>query len=248
MSLVLPDLIIVNSVNLALQAVRTDYRNAVINGQEERSMLYLLFNGLSLGRYDLFENVIALLITTPENPKHIEAVSGYQMNDAKAPQVFVTLPSENAKNNSTSIGEGDQEPLFFDNSPDSQDEYRKQYSRRYNTTYHIVIMCENRSEMIVLYNLINALLTVSINHFAMEGLENLQLGGQDLNLHNSLPDRIYRRAITMTFEYEKVIPEFVIQSVFREIRLFWKPDGAEVAQGPIIFSTEDDIPDSDSTP
>lgn len=246
MALLIPDLIITNTINTFLEALRTDYRNREIDGQIERSMLYLLFNGLSLGQYDLFANVKKIIVTTPENPKHIECKVSFDHNSSKSPAIWVTLPSESEKNNSLSIGEGNNDVLTFDNTLDNeQDEYRKQFSRRFLTSYYIVIICENRNEMLVLYHLMQSMIITCINHFALEGLENLKIGGQDLQM-NTVPDRLFKRAITVSFEYEKVVPEFLVKNIYRTLKLFWKPDGANVAQGPIVVTTYDNVPDSNS--
>lgn len=238
MSLVIPDQVIVNTLNLALTAIRNDYRTAIERGQENRSLLYLLFNSLSLGRYDYYENVKQLIITTPEDPKHLDVSLSYDKNIAKVNHVFVTLPSENEKNNSLAIGAGNYEELTYNNT--EGDTQRTQYSRRYSSTYYVVIICENRNEMIVLYNLFMAIIINCINHFDLEGLENLKTGGQDLRFQ-SIPDGIFQRAITLNFEFERVIPELQFNDIIRTIRLYWRPEDAITRQGPIEFSTEDDI-------
>lgn len=246
--MLLPDVIITNSLNMALSIVRDDYNSYVEAGHEERSMLYLLFNSSSIGRYDMYENAKSIIITTPESPKHLSVVVGYQAEHGKIPQIFVTLPSENEKNNSIGIGVEDDNNLFFaGEEEDEADQYREQFSRRFNTTYHVVVMTENRNEMIILYNLMKALVITLIEHFAESGISNLHLGGQDINLMAPVPDKIFRRAVTMTFEYEQLIPIIDFKDVVRDIRLYWKLEDAEERQGPIEFGTNDDLSeDSDS--
>lgn len=243
MSLVIPDLIVCNTINLALAAIRTDYRSNVIANTEDQSLLYLLFNGLNLGKYDLYANVKTLLITTAEtNPKVLEAKLSYDHNaQTITPAIYVSLPAENDKNNSMGFGVGDEGELLIENDAPSQDEYREQYTRRWGTTYYIVIISDNRNEMLVLYNLVKALLITCHNHLHGQGLHNLKIGGQDLNI-TPQTDRLFKRAITLNFEYEQTIPELVVKAIYRKINLYYQLEGADTREGPILV--EDDESDS----
>lgn len=249
MALIVPDVIIANTINLILDALRNDYNASVTNGQVERSMLSLLFDDLSLGKYIVLDNIVNLIVTTPENPRHIIAQLSYPSNVTQnTPSIYITLPGENERNNSVSIGEGDYPEYTFDNTPDGlADEYRKQFSRRFQTTYQIIIVSENKNEVVVLYNLLQCMIIASMNHFMLSGLENPSIGGQDVSLNNTITGGLFFRAITLNFEYEKVTPELVIQNIIRNIKLYWKPEGATVNQGPIEFGESDDVVgDSDS--
>lgn len=244
--LVIPDIILVDTLNLAIDAIREDYVAHETDGTIQESFLYLLLNSLGIGRYNLIKNAVEIFGTTPEHPKHIDKVKlSYDHNSSKSPAVFVTLPSENDRNNSLQVGSGDQEPLYI-GSDSEDDQYREQYMRRYFATYQVVIICENRNEMIVLYHVIKSLLTASIGHLTIEGLQNIKLGGQDLRLSPVVSDKLFTRAITISFEYEQVIPSLFIKNIFRTIRLYWKPEGATTAQGPIEVSTEDDLGSDES--
>ena len=245
--LVIPDIILVDTLNLGLDALREDYNNHLVDDTTNESWLYLLTNSLSVGRYNLYKNAVEVLITDPEHPKHFDVKLSYDHNSAKSPAVFVTLPAENDRNNSLQVGEGDQEPLLIGHTDEEDaDQYVPQYKRRYFTTYHIVIVSDNRNEMLVLYHIFKSILTACIGHLTQEGLENIKLGGQDLRLNGLIPDKLFTRGITISFEYEQTIPSFVFHNIYRKIRLFWKPVGADTVQGPIEVSTEDDLTDSES--
>jgi len=245
--MLIPDILLINTLNTALTAVRNDYNESVQANQLYRSFLYLSFKNLSLGNYVVFDNAKKLIITTPQDPNHLDVKGNYDKNINNRTFVYVTLGSESDRNNSIGIGIGDNEILTFNNTPEDDDEYKSQFSRRYATTYNLMIGGENKNEVIVLYNLFKSILTVCINHLSLEGLSNIKLGGQDIRNNNSIPDNLFLRPITISFEYEEVVPELAFKEIVRKIRLYWKPEGATVAQGPIEFSNEDDITDSDST-
>lgn len=234
MGVLVPDIIICNTINNALNVVRTDYLNRVAAQQEERSILYQLFYGQTIGTYDMYANIKQLVITDNESPKFLEAKLSYDHNSTSvSPAIYVTLAAESASNNVLSIGEGDQDEVDFTNTPPMQDEYFKVFRRRYATTYNIVVISENKNEGAVLYNLIKELMVTCITHFEMEGLSNMKIGGQDIRINNAVLDRLFQRSVTLNFEYEQTVPELVVHSVFTKLRLFWQPEGADVPVGGI---------------
>lgn len=244
--MIIPDFILINSLNTGLEAVRNDYNNLFLQNKESRSFLSLLFRDSGLENYVAFTQCKALIITTPKNPKHVIVKSSLDKNSNSAPFVYVTLGSENDRNNSIGIGQGDNEILRFDNTNDNEtDTYKNQYSRRYMTTYYVMIGGENKNEVVILYYLFKAILTVAMNHVIFEGLQNIKIGGQDIRANTVIPDSIHIRPITLTFEYEQVVPDISNTDIIRQINLYWKPDGSITAMGPIVIENDDDL-DSDS--
>jgi len=236
MAVLVPDIVICNTINLALDAIRVDYRSRVDLNQEDQSILYLLFYGQSLGNYNLYLNTIKLVDTTAQDlGKHIEAKLGYDHSSSQSPAIYVTLPSENDRNNSSSIGEGDQDELVLGSN---EDEYRTQFTRRYSSTYNIIIVCENKNEMSALYNLIKELLVTCTNHLMMKGIENIKIGGQDIQFVQ-MQDKMFRRAITLNFEYEQSVPELVVKTIYSKLRLSWQPQGSDQPVGSIEITTDD---------
>ena len=239
MALLVPEVVIANALNKTLSIIRTNHTDAVANGQESRSLLYLLFNGVALDNYDFYANVKKLLITTPQDPKHITVSLSYDQNiQSTTPHIFLNLASDTPSTDSIGIGEGDQAELTFDNIS-GQDEYIKQYKKGYLTTYQVVIVTDNKNETSVLYNLIRAILIALTNHFSLEGLQNLKIGGSDLRLNINVPDKVFTKMITMNFLYEIVTPEVFIQDIFTKIRFILAVD-----QDSQYYRIQDD--DSDS--
>lgn len=218
-SILVPDVKIINTFNSILDILRDDYKANVNAGTEDRSVLYLLFNDVSLGTYNLYENAKSLIITTPENPNHLEVRLSYDhTSTGPTNMIYVTLASENPVNDSMQIGEGNQNELLFSNPAPQADEYRKQFSRRFLTTYTVMVMAKNRTEMLVLYHLLKLMTVSCINHLTMEGLQNIKVGGQDMKFSGS-DMGLFVRGITITFEYEQTVPELIVKKVFKKIRV-----------------------------
>lgn len=244
-SLFCPEHLILKTVNDILTIIRSDYRNKILEGREEENMLYLLLYGQTVGKHNLYQEAVSIFITTAQNPKHFDCKLNYDQNSTNAPQIYITQPSENERNNSIGLGEGDQDELVLTRD-DEADQYREQYRRRYLATHYVVIVCENRMEMTIIYNVLKSMIASCMNHFALEGLSNLKLGGQELKLRSEIPDKLFQKGIVMSFEYEQVSPSIVIKEIFRKISIFWRPVEADTSQGPITVETDDDLNESSS--
>lgn len=212
-SIVIPDLIIYDTLNSILDFIRTNYRENQSNGDTTQSLLYKIFNQLRLERYLFFEQAVELLITNPDNPSHIVVSTSYDPNRQEYPSVHISLPSESSQSgqDTIGIGEGDFEPILNDvNTPTS---YRKVFTRHYHATYHIVIVSDNKNEIILLYHFFKALLISSTDHFELSFLYNLKFGGQDLRFDPSVPPGVFMRAISMDFDYESQFPDIIVTEI-----------------------------------
>jgi len=238
--MILPDFILIKALNLALVALRNDYKNNVLAGTEDRSVLKLMFQNVEpLGNYDVFTQAKALIDTTAESPKHLLVVSSLDANFNKGPFVYVTLGADGDRNNSIDQGIGDNAPLVFNNNDGTQSS-KQVFQRRFAATYHVVIGSQNKEEVVVLYTVFQALLMVLTSHVAFEGLLNVKYGGQDVRVDLGVPDKVVTRVITINFEYEQSVPEFAFTTIATKILLYWQAQGAQVPSGPIVIEGSDD--------
>lgn len=236
MALIIPELVLIDTLNKLLAIVRDDYATNVISSTEEDSYLYMLFNGLVLDSYDMYENAKKVIITNTEDPNHIAAVTlAFNRNSGSAPAIVLNTPGESTNNNSLSIGEGDFDEIIVGG------EYRKQFNRRWLATYSLMFVGENKVAIIILYHLFKSLLVSAMNHLAVVGIENLKIGGQDLNINISAPDSLFMKNITLNFEYEQRVPEFGQRLIINRLLLYWKPEGAVTRSGPLIIDADDPI-------
>lgn len=240
--MLIPEIVLARMLDIGIQAVRLDYNQRLDDGHVSRSFLYVLFKGLKLGNYDFFDNAVKVVVTTDENPKHVRVRLAYDPNMAASPQIFISCPSETDKNNTLGVGIREENLLKFNNFQE-QDESLQVLTRRYQTTYHITIVAENKQEATIFYHLVKALVTALLDHVAFEGLENVKIGGGDLRME-TVPGSLFMKAVTLNLEYNQEVPELQTDAIFRIFNLYWKPEGAEVAQGPITIENSDDISES----
>lgn len=221
-----PDIVLLSTLNKCINAVRLDYRTTIATAgkTEQDSMLYILFQTLALDRYVFFDNAKQLIITTPENPRHIFVQSSYDTNSSTPyPKVYINMPSKLSKNNSLGLGEGNQDEILVDST-----DWRKRYTRRFNSTYNIVIVSDNKGEVLLLHHLLEALIIASWDHLELEGgLSNIIMGGNDLSYSAEIPDKTFARAITLNFDYETIATEFYINRIISGINVIIKLEDDE---------------------
>jgi hypothetical protein len=237
MGLLIPDVILLDICNGILHIIREDFRTAP---SEQESMLYSLYNSISLGdEYDMYAEAKAALITDVTDPKHIDAVTlTYNQNpSSNAPIVCLNLPSESQGNgNSLGIGAGDiAEEVAIDGGT-----MRRVFNRRYDSTYHLIIGTDNRAEAITLYHFFKNMLVACTETMALKGLENIRIGGQDLRMNPGTPDKIFNKAITISFQYEQSVQEILSQQIRTKLFLYWKIKGTTTRQGPIVVDANED--------
>lgn len=109
--------------------------------------------------------------------------------------------------------QGYQDELFIDTeyNPDgsmlTQGSHTPVFTRRFQSTYNIVITSDNSNEVVLIYHTMRALLIGLIPSINLAGLQNLAFGGQDVQLYSGLaPKNMYVRAITVTLQYETSAP------------------------------------------
>src|ERR1035437_8156589 len=130
-----PEIILLNSFKNVLKLIRSDYNTSVTNGDTTKSILYSLLNGNNVQRYKLFDQAVAVLITTEDNPRHLDINLFFNAKRAAIPTLHITLPSESEKNNGLGISEGFQ-PTIYD---DVAGTFTTTWNRRFTARYNIII-------------------------------------------------------------------------------------------------------------
>lgn len=213
---VVPDIILLDALQKGIVAVRLNY-NAVMNGGSGipgDTFLGIIFKNLpSVENFNVYDTAVKLLITTPENPRHLFVKLSYDMNSSKYPSVHITMPSESDQYNVLGIGEGNESELF-----DSvTNTWSPQFVRSFNTTYQIVIMSDNKNEVAVLYHFFKSLLIALYDHLHQKGINNLKMSGGDVSYSPNVPDRTFIRNIGLNFIYETSSTQLNVNPVIDDI-------------------------------
>jgi hypothetical protein len=125
------------------------------------------------------------------------------MNVDKVPSIYIALANEQNGQNGMGLDQGYQQDL--ENEDGST---LPVFTRRKNTSYNIMITSDNSNEVVMIYHFLYALLTSLTPHLNMKGLENISIGGQDLQLRGDLiPKNIFMRALAINLQYETSVPD-----------------------------------------
>jgi hypothetical protein len=220
----IPEFILFDILNKALDYLRTDYEN---QADKNDSFLMKVLEGNYIERYDLQTQAVQVFIDNdPSNQRYLETNLMFNMEREGMPTIHLTLPSEQTQTGGNGIGidQGYADDLIVDTvynvdgSVQTNGSFTPVFTRRYQSTYNIVITSDNPNEVILIYHTLRALLISLIPSINLAGLENLAFGGQDVQLNSSLaPKNIFIRAITVTLQYETSSPSIFPQPMFHNI-------------------------------
>ena len=205
----IPEISLLSAFRNVLKLIRKDYNDCVVAGDETKSILYLITGVNELQRYKFFEQAKTLFITTENDPRHLDVNIFYNAKRLGIPTWHITLPSESEKDNTVSIGEGDDDFYYDDNG-----HYRKTLNRRFQARYIIVVTSDNLNEVVLMYHFLKSTIISLTDHFSMIDLLNLKLSGNDINLNTDIvPENVFSRGVGMDFEYKTMAYDLLLRDL-----------------------------------
>lgn len=202
-TLIVPETIILDSIQKGLQFVRTDYQTNLDANAEQDSYLYRILHGVGIERYTYFIQGKKVFLAEEDDPRLLNIDLAYNMDVSKVPSIYIALANEQNGQNGLGLDEGFQQDLENEDGTTSP-----VFTRRKNTSYNVMITSDNSNEVVMIYHFLYALLTSLTPHMNMRGLENISIGGQDLQLRGDLiPKHIFMRALAINLQYETSVPD-----------------------------------------
>lgn len=194
--LLVPEFILLDTLQKAILAIRKDYNES---SNPDQSWIGILLKDIGYERYEFLKQASQVFIVDEKDPRHLQVDLGFNMTREGAPGIHITMPSESPGQNAIGNDEGYQEPVF--NS--TGNEYNKVFTRRYKSTYDIVVTSDNSNECLLIYHVIKAILVALTIQLNIKGLQNITFSGQDLQPYADLmPKNMFVRAIRLGIEYE----------------------------------------------
>lgn len=199
--LTVPEYIIYDTIQSLLKFVRADYAGEV---DKTKTYLHKLLYGVGFQRYNYLEQAVSVICCPEDDPRKLQVELMFNQERQRVPSIHITLPAETLAPNANGMGTDELEYLFDDGNDveDIPGTMTAILARRYSATYNVVIMSDNTNEVVFLHHFVKALLTAAIPHLHEKGLQNISLGGRDVNPYNDLSNQMYVRAITMSLQYE----------------------------------------------
>jgi hypothetical protein len=226
----IPEVVLFDILNKALDYLRNDYANQT---DKSKSFLMRVLENKILERYNFQTQAIQVFIDNDlGNQRYLETNLMFNMEREGLPTIHLTLPSEQTQTGGNGIGsdEGYMDSIIVestyngDGSLNTQGNITAVFTRRFQSTYNIVITSDNSNEVILIYHTLRALLIALIPSISLAGLENVAFGGQDVQLNSSLaPKNMYVRAITVTLQYETSAPSIFPQPLFSDLTAIGTP-------------------------
>jgi len=211
MSLLAPEVILQNSVEGIIQFLEEEFNNAT---DKTTTTLYKFWNGVSYGRYDMYEQAQAVFLAKKDNPRRLEVRPSYDSQRAGIPTIYINLPSESQGEDGIGVDEGFQDADYDDDNL----VYSTNYTRRFATIYNIVIQSDNRNEVILIYHTLRAMLIPLFDHLELSGLENIKLAGRDLQIyHDITSNALFTRAISVTLSYDVTVDNIFDKQMIQNI-------------------------------
>lgn len=204
-----PEFILHDGLQKIVKFIREDYKS--FSTTPDKSYIVKLVKELGFERYNYDVQAVATFLADEESPKHLTIDLGFNMKRETLPAIHITMPAETPGQNALGLDEGSRET--YQNYTDAEtpvvETLQSIFTRRYRSTYDIVIVSDNSNEVVMIYHIVKALLVSLSAHFTLSGLENFTFGGQDLQPYAELaPKNIFMRAIRLGLEYESSALDF----------------------------------------
>lgn len=211
--MLIPEVLIYNNIQNFLSFLIMQ-KNVVEN---ERFLFYLLKKNQSVEQkienYDFYKQASEIFYRNQNDPRRLEVFLGYNLKRQGIPTIHITLSGEQNYQDGIGMDEG-----YDDETVDGL--YQKSYTRTFNCHYNVIITSDNSTEAVIIYHVLKAMMILMYETFELNGIRNLKVSGQDINVNNELvPMNIFHKSLTMNFFYECFVPEFQSQVKFEEFTL-----------------------------
>lgn len=215
--IIIPEYKLLQHVEKCLAFIRSDY---VAQADKNNSYLMRVLNGNAIERYDLKTQAKKVFIDNDvTNDRFLETNLMFNMKREGLPTIHITLPSEQTQmgGNGVGVDQGYREQEILDEGKVTEKIFNV-FTRRFQSTYNIVITSDNSNEVIMIYHVIRALLISTNGSLHLTGLENINTGGQDVQLYQGMANKnMYVRAITVGLQYETSAPDIWNNPIFKDL-------------------------------
>lgn len=213
---IIPEYVVFDTVNFAIKWIRSNYE-----GKENKDLSYIssLFKGWKRERYDLLKELKAIVLADIDDPKLVQVNMMLNRHRELLPTIHITVPGETYGQNAM-MNSQEYAGLLDD---EEEEEYQEIYTRRFKSTYNIIITSANSNEVAALYHLLKHLLISLLPYMNHRGLENITIGGADLQAYSEIFPQAYVKGISLGVEYMTNAPSVDLLKYIKSIEYEGKP-------------------------
>lgn len=211
--MLIPEVILYNTINTFLNLVSLDYSIAVDKKDSIIGQMFDLDDNerrILMQDFDYYKQASSILTRDEENTRRLHFNIGYNMQRVTMPTIHILMPSEN-KGRIDSIGHSEKREIVGEFM-----EIEK--SRSNSSTYYLMITSDNSSEVMIIYYWLKSMFLIFHEELELLGLRNMNHSGQDINLQQDLaPNNIFHRNLSLSFDFEFIakmkIPKTIINKI-----------------------------------
>lgn len=203
--MLIPEIILYNTIKSFVQVVKNDYMNATDKTQTILNDLFNVDNNsnvLSLENFNYLEQSIALFTRTQESPREFLVSIGYNLQRAFLPCVHILLPQESpGRYDSIGLSQGE---ISTEYHPEATPQYEI-VTRiiTFRATFDLMITSDNSSEVLLIYYFVKTMFPYCVDTLEILGLHNFKFTGQDVQLDREYgPPNIFHRSLRVEFDYQ----------------------------------------------
>ena len=206
--MLIPEGIIEDSLQKALDHIRAEYIAAT---DKTKTLLIRMTDNQAIGTFNYSEQLVNSLITTEKDPNHIRIKQSYDPTDKNYRGVYLNMNEETEAMGSIGQGMGDhglgedQDVMYFDDDEGTASDI---YAKRYNSSFYITIMSDNKNEAIGLYHFFKLLLVGIFHHLNESDIQNVKMSGRGVSMDQRVPSGLFVRSINFSFNYEAYSHDF----------------------------------------
>lgn len=184
----------------ALNKIRADLAYYVTQADEENSWLYRVFGDNEIDGYNFYTQAKSILLRGDKDPKKIQTRLLFNPSKSNAPVIYFNEPSEDSGSQDW-IGVN-RDDLFFT----SNTSFSERLGRSYRSVYEIVVMSNNNTETIMIYNLLKAL-TISLKSSLSHHFNTYSISGRQLMDMSTLQPEYFYKSLALLIDYSISVPD-----------------------------------------
>lgn len=205
MSIILPEVIISNTLNGIVKIIRDDLVNN--SSDDTETILYKILGktedniDFKIDGYNFFKQAKKIF----QNPQNLTVNFGYNLEVAKIISLHILMPSEQPYAQSIGVDESQ-----YTETDDVNEIPKIKCAQFFDSSYQIMITSDNSIEVIVVYNILKSMLLICTPVLDIIGLKLLKISGGDIIFQdNFIPASIFHKVLNMSFIYELYVENFL---------------------------------------
>lgn len=188
MALVIPEIQLLKLTQGLLNLVRNNYATKV---NDQDTILYKMFGGQSIGGYDYYDQVRAIVLPTQDKSRKLEVFKYFNQKRAHLPTVHIVVSADSPG----SVDQG----LGFDFEGES-------LNRVFDSRLTVLITSDNYEEAMIIYYLLSSLFIMGVDSFEYSGMRNIKLSGGDVQLAEQITPPVFSKTIGVDCIYDRFTP------------------------------------------